>query len=123
MYHYTERLGLSNNDNLIDYKAGLISLKVDIDSNQITLETNIPRVEELTNCRLAVQCMLEAKDPDISYVSDTKITIKITSKTLENYLSYVIQYFDMDEDSKREVINAFKGEITKINNNISPRDD
>lgn len=117
MYHYVERLGFVKNDNCIDYEVGPIKISLHAYTEKITIETNTLWLEELKNFMLAIQCMLEIKNTDIIYVTETKVEIKLSYKSIKKYLTYVIIFINLEK--KENTIKSYKERIIEINNDIN----
>jgi hypothetical protein len=122
MYHYAERLGAQSNDNLINYTVGPVRLRLDTYSETITLEVGPLWVEDLENCKIAVQCAFEIEDSRVTYITNTKIEIKANYKITRKYLLYVLMYITPSDEQKKELINAFKERINDINNHVNLSD-
>lgn len=96
-FHITDRrLGLPS-DNLINYRAGPVSLKLNPSEMLLAVTTSFEWEHTVRHAVEAIKEMLAVTDDKISYVSPVEVEIALDQIALQNYVASTIAYLEFKE--------------------------
>ena len=90
MYSFIDRLGLEENDNLINYYVGVFEIKLNIPEKEIIINYNLLWKKNINEILNTTKNAWEYKEEDIKKISDSQIIINMNFEILINYLDKII---------------------------------